>query len=64
MLEVVMLLLTYLIKYVFQIKQNLNVSVFNMTIGIDESETLTKNIYHVNVNVSLMKEFKSMVEQG
>ena len=35
----------YLIKYVFQTKQKfLNLSVFNMITGINESETLTKDI--------------------
>ena len=40
MLEVVILLMTYLIKYVFQIK----LSMFNMIKGINESKTLTKHI--------------------
>ena len=31
--EVVILLMTYLIKYVFEIKQDLNVSQFNMNTG-------------------------------
>ena len=35
--------MTYLIKYVFQIKQDLNLSVFNMITGINEPET-TKHI--------------------
>ena len=34
----------YLIKYVFQIKQDLNLSVFNMITGINESKTLTWHI--------------------
>ena len=34
----------YLIKYVFQIKQDLKLSVFNMITGITESKTLTKNM--------------------
>ena len=34
MLEVVILLMTYLIDYVFQIKQDLNIRVFNMITGI------------------------------
>ena len=36
--------MTYLIRYVFQIKQDLNLSVFNMITGINESKTLTKHI--------------------
>ena len=36
--------MTYLIKYVFQIKQDLNLSIFNMITGINESKTLTKHI--------------------
>ena len=35
--------MTYLIKYVFQIKQDLNLSVFMIT-GISELKTLTKHI--------------------
>ena len=34
----------YLIKYVFQIKQDLNLSMFNMIAGIIESKTLRKHI--------------------
>ena len=34
----------WLIKYVFQIKQDLNVSVFNLNTGIHESKTLAKYI--------------------
>ena len=52
MLEVVILLMTYLIKYVFQIK----LSVFNMIKGINESKTLTKQIKNgtmINVDVSV-----------
>ena len=36
--------MTYLIKYVYQKKQGLNLSVFNMITGINESKTLTKHI--------------------
>ena len=35
--------MTYLIKYVFQIKQDLNLSVFMIT-GINELKTLAKHI--------------------
>ena len=35
--------MTYLIKYVFQIKQDLNLSVFMIT-GINKLKTLTKHI--------------------
>ena len=34
----------YLIKCVFQIKEDLNLSVFNMIMGINKSKTLTKDI--------------------
>ena len=45
MLEVVILLMTYLIKYVVQIKQKiLNIHVFNMIPGKNESNILTKDI--------------------
>ena len=42
-LEVITLLMTYPIKHVFQITEDLNLSVFNIT-GINESTTLTKHI--------------------
>ena len=44
MLEDVILLMTYLIKYLFQINQDLNLSVFRMIVEIIESKTLTKHI--------------------
>ena len=64
MLEVVILLMTYLIKYVFQIKQDFNLSVFKMITGINEPKTLTKHIYLVNVNVNLIEQIviQTMVE--
>ena len=44
-LEVVVLLMTYLIKSVFSNEtRNLNLSVFNMITGINESKTSTKHI--------------------
>ena len=43
-LEVVILLMTYLIKYGFQIKQDLNLSVFKMITEIKELKTLTKDM--------------------
>ena len=44
LLEVVVLLMTYLIKYVFSNEtRNLNLSVFNMITGINESKTSTKH---------------------
>ena len=43
-LEVVILLMTYLINYMFQIKQDLNVNVLNMITGINEQKTLTKDV--------------------
>ena len=36
--------MTYLIKYVLQIKQEINLNVFNMIAGINELKTLTKHI--------------------
>ena len=44
MLEVVIPLMIYLTKYVFQIKQDLNLSMFNMITGINESKNLTKHV--------------------
>ena len=43
-LEVVLLLMTYLIKYVFKIKQDLYLPIFNIITGINELKTLTKHI--------------------
>ena len=43
-LEVVILLMTYLIMYVFQTKQDLSLSILNMITGINESKELTKHI--------------------
>ena len=63
MLEVVILLMTCLIKYVFQIKQDLNLSVFTLITGMNESKTLTKHI-HVNVNVDLTEENISQSNGG
>ena len=36
--------MTYLIKYVFQIKQDLNLNIFKIISGINESKALTKHI--------------------
>ena len=44
LLEVVPLLMIYLVKYVFPVKQDLNLSLINMTAGINESKTLKKHI--------------------
>ena len=44
MLEVVILLMTYLIEYAFQIKKYFNIHVFNMTTGKNESKIVTKDI--------------------
>ena len=44
MLVVVILLMTCLIKYMFQIKKVLNLSVFNMIPDLNESKILTKHI--------------------
>ena len=42
--EVVILLMIYPIKYEFQTKQDLNLSVYKMITGINESHILTKHI--------------------
>ena len=44
----------YLIKHVSNKIEELNLSVFNMITGRNESKTLTK--HHENVNVNLMEE--------
>ena len=36
--------MTYLIKYVFQVKQHLDLIVFNMVTGINDLKRLTKHI--------------------
>ena len=43
-LKIVILLMTNLIKYMFQTKQKLNLSVFNMIRGTKELKILTKHI--------------------
>ena len=52
-IEVVTLLITYLVEYVFQTNRRHKFSFFNMIIRKDESETLTKK-FHANVNVNLL----------
>ena len=44
MLEVAILLMAYLIKCVPSKTENLNLSVFNMITGINESKALTKHM--------------------
>ena len=43
-LEIVMLLMIFLTKYMFQIKQDSNLGMFSMITGINESKTLAKHI--------------------
>ena len=43
-MEVLVLLMTFLKKFEFQIKQDLNLSVFNMITGINESKKLAKHV--------------------
>ena len=43
-LEVIILLMIYLIKYVFQTTEDLNLSVFNKVTRINESKALTKHV--------------------
>ena len=51
--------MTYLIKYVFQINQDLNLSVFKMIVEIIESKTLTK---HISCECKRKFDGRSMVE--
>ena len=44
MLEVVILLMIYLKEYVFQIKEDLNLNVFNIITEVNVSKILTKHI--------------------
>ena len=45
-------------------REDLNLSVFNMTIGINQSQILTKHINHAIVNVNKMQimQLKSKVK--
>ena len=52
--EVVTHLTTHLINCAFQTKQDLNLSLFNMITGINESKALTKHHY-ANLNGDLME---------
>ena len=52
-MEVLIALMICWVEYVFQIKQDVNLNVFNM-IRINGSETLIEHIY-ANVNVNLME---------
>ena len=45
MLKFVIVLVTYSIKYVLQKPEDLNLSMLNIITGINESKTLTKNIW-------------------
>ena len=36
--------MTYQLKYVYQIKQDLNIHVINMITGVNESKILTKHV--------------------
>ena len=63
MSEVLILLMTYIIKYVFRKKtEDLNLSMSIIITGINESKK--KNIYHVNVNVNLMVENVTQIKNG
>ena len=44
--------------------KDLNLHVLNMITEIDESRTLTKHIYHVNVSVSLKVENVAWIKSG
>ena len=54
--------MTCVIKFVPSKIEDLNLSVFNMTTGINESETLAKHI-SCKCNLELMGENRSMVIQ-
>ena len=52
-------------KYAFQNKgEDLNLSIFNIITGINESKPLTKHIYHANVNVNIMVENVIQIKSG
>ena len=50
--------------YVPNKTEYLNLSVFNMITGINESKTLRKHIYHANININLMKQNVSQINGG
>ena len=62
MLQVVVLLITYLIECAFQTKQK-TLHAFNMITEINELKTL-KGIYHANINVTLMVESVIRIKSG
>ena len=43
-MEIVMLLMTYLQKYVFPVKRKIDVKVFNIIAGINKAKALVKHI--------------------
>ena len=62
MLEVAILLMSYLIEYVFQLKQKTWTYFFlNMITGINESKTLTK---HISCKWSLTVENVTQIKNG
>ena len=62
MLEVAILLMSYLIEYVFQLKQKtLTYFFLNMITGINESKTLTK---HISCKWSLTVENVTQIKNG
>ena len=44
--------------------EDLNLHVFEMVAGINESRTLTKHIYHANVNVSSIVKNVTRIKSG
>ena len=56
--------MTYLIKYVFQIKQKIEIYVLSMWLQEKINQKFQQKIYYKNVNVNLMKENGIQIKSG
>ena len=56
--------MTYLIKYVFQIKQKIEIYVLSMRLQEKINQKFQQKIYYKNVNVNLMKENGIQIKSG
>ena len=63
LLKIVILLMTYLTKYVVKKTKDLNIHVFNV-ITEKMNQRFQQKIYHTNINVSLMKENVIQIKSG
>ena len=56
--------MTYLIKYVFQIKQKIEIYVLSIRLQEKINQKFQQKIYYKNVNVNLMKENGIQIKSG